>query len=73
MKLSFLEITHIVFKFYTSFTRFIIVRTKEFIIFALFQLLKWSHFFQILRNLELKQENYYQLISIKSINKRLKK
>lgn len=58
MKLTFLEITHIVFKFYTSFTHFIIVRTKEFIIFALFQLSKWSHFFQILRNIELKQEKY---------------
>ena len=65
MKLSFLEITHIVFKIYTSIIHFINVRNKEFIIFALFQLLKWLHFFQILRNLELKQEKYYQLISIK--------
>ena len=53
MKLIFLEITHVVFKFYTYFTHFIIVRNKEFIIFALFQLSKWSHIFKILKNLEL--------------------
>ena len=58
MKLIFLEITHVVFKFYTYIIHFIIVRTKEFIIFALFQLLKWSHFFKILRNLELNYEKY---------------
>ena len=51
MKLIFLEITHVVFKFYTYIIHFIIVRTKEFIIFALFQLFNCSYFFKNLKNL----------------------